>query len=70
MRLLLATEHDKTTTSGNEFQALMSRFEMKLPSRTDTKKVRDLYSLAQCPRVMLTVRRVNRSAFNRIYVFR
>ena len=68
MRLLLATEHDKTTTSGNEFQALTTRFEKKLPSRTDT--VRDLYSLEQCPRVMLTVRRVNRSAFNRIYVFR
>jgi len=59
-------ERDKTTTTGNEFRALMTRFEKKLPSRTDT--VRDLYSLAQCRHVKLTVRRVkNVSAFDRSY---
>ena len=36
--------------SGKEFQVLIIRFEKKFPSRTDT--IRDLYSLAQCPRVM------------------
>ena len=49
LRLKISTEPEETTASGKEFQVLIIRFEKKFPSRTDT--VRDLYSLAQCPRV-------------------
>jgi len=49
LRLKISTEREETMSSGKEFQVLIIRLEKKFPSRTDT--IRDLYSLAQCPRV-------------------
>ena len=48
LRLKISTEREETMASGKEFQVLI-RFEKTFPSRTDT--IRDLNSLAQCPRV-------------------